>query len=534
MKYTCFLFAVAVVLTSVSCKKQLEEVPYSALSPNNFYKNEADAKAAINGVYSELYSFDLFIQPFWNLTTLDDDHISGADWFLGSSGAGNPQGFWGVAGPWTGCYTIISRANTVLENVVNINSNIDPVIKERILGEAYFFRGWAYYQLVQLYGGVPLRLKSLSADPNSNVPRATVKETYEIAIEDLKIAESKLLPASDPKSGEVGRVNSQVAKVFLAKAYLSMASGSKTGVTIKVRGGNDNAYYSHVKSVVNGYEQFDATQYFTLARDKALEVINSNEYSLFPAWRDVWKKDNRNKREHMWALQSVPGTVFTNDMHSYFNAESLFGTGVVWMSNDHYNNHEVTDSRVLDGVTHNYQAYGANLYFPSWQSDKYAMKNGVSYSNDGNADNKAFTTKFNDVDKPMASASDAYYPFLRYSEVLLMYAEAENEINAGSANAYSKLNMVRSRSNASAAPAGMGRNDFRDFVLEERGREFALENSNRHFDLLRWGIYLGVMNKITSQQNNISKLRAIRNLLLPIPQDEINTNHAITSNNPGW
>ena len=93
---------------------------------------------------------------------------------------------------------------------------------------------------------------------------------------------------------------------------------------------------------------------------------------------------------------------------------------------------------------------------------------------------------------------------------------------------------MRNRSNAGIAPPGMGKDDFRSYVLEERGREFALEGGIRRADLIRWGIYKDVMNKITSQQNNISKLRATRNLLFPIPQDEMNSNKAITENNPGW
>lgn len=534
MKSCCLGFAAATLLSLTSCKKQLEEVPYSFLSPNNFYQNEKDAVAAINGVYNELYTYDLYIQPFWNLTLLDDDHVSGADWYLGNAGAGNPQGYWGVARPWAGLYTIISRSNTVLENVPGI-ADINPVIRDRILGEAYFFRGWSYFQLVQLYGGVPLRLKSLSADPNSNVPRSTVTEVYTAVIDDLLKAEEMLLPASDANSGEVGRVNRYVAKATLSKVYLTMASGSLPSASIKVRGGNDNSYYTYSKTVVAGYESFNSAEYFAKARDKALEVINSGEYALFTDWKDIWKKDNRNKVEHMWELQSAAGTDFTNDLHSYFNARSVFGIGAVWMSNNHYQNYEATDKRVLDGVTHNYQAnWGTYYYYPSWQASQYQVVNGITYNNDGAGDNKAYVTKFNDVDNPMGSTSDAYYPLLRFSEVLLIYAEAENEINPGSSEAYAKLNAVRNRSAASDAPAGMGKDDFRNFVLEERGREFALENSIRHFDLLRWGIYLGVMNQITSQQNNISKLRVLRNLLLPIPQDEMNTNHAITENNPGW
>jgi hypothetical protein len=423
----------------------------------------------------------------------------------------------------------------VLENVPGITTNIDTVVKTRIMGEAYFLRGWAYFQLVQLYGSVPIRLKSLSADPTSDVPRSSVKEVYDVIISDFQKAESMLLWASDPKAGDVGRVNRGVAKGFLAKAYLTMASGAMSGATIKVRGGNDNSYYSYAKSVVAGYASFNSASYFKLARDKAKEVIDSHEYSLFTNWADIWAKANRNKQEHMWELQSMEGTDFINNLHSYFSAGSQFGVGAVWMSNNHYNDYEANDTRVLYGVTHNYKAnWGTYYYYPSWQSGLYQNVNGIAYNNNGGTDNKAYVTKYSDVTSPTAGNSDAYYPFLRYSEVLLTYAEAENEINAGSAAAYTQLNAVRSRSLASSAPASMGQSDFRNYILEERGREFALEGSVRHFDLLRWGIYLGAMNEITAQQDNINKVRSARNLLLPIPQDELNSNKAITSNNPGW
>jgi len=238
------------------CEKVLEEKPHSFLSPNNFYRNGDDAKTAINGVYAELYSWNMYRQPFWNLTVLDDDHVSGADWYLGTSGAGNPQGYWGVDGPWVGCYALISRANTVLENVALIQENIDPDIKNRILGEAYFLRGWSYFQLVQLYGGVPLRRQSLSANPEPNVPRAKVMEVYESIIQDFKQAEALLFPKSHEKSGEPGRANREVAQSFLAKTYLTIASGSLHPVNVKVRGGTTNTPQTHVRTCLRSMGYF--------------------------------------------------------------------------------------------------------------------------------------------------------------------------------------------------------------------------------------------------------------------------------------
>ncbi len=522
------------VASMSSCKKALEEKPYSFYSPENFYRNESDAKAAINGVYNELYTYDLYLQPFWNMTILDDDHVSGADWFLGTTGAGNPQAYFGWDRPWVGCYAIIARANTVLENVVNI-TNIDPDIKNRILGEAYFLRGWAYFQLVQLYGGVPLRLKSLSAEnPETSVPRATVKETYDVVISDFKAAESMLLPLGHAKAGEAGRVNQGVAKAFLAKTYLTMASGASTG-NVTVRGGTDNGYYTYTKDVVKGLEGLDAKAYYTLARDKANEVITSGLYSLTTSWKDLWSIAGRNSKEQMWELQSLAGTAFVNNLSAYFSARSTFGQGAVWTTNNHYNDYEDADKRVLEGVFHNYQTLqGTYIFYPSWQASLYKVVNGITYNNTGSTTaERAYVIKYSSVADPNVANSDAFFPLLRYSEVLLMYAEAENEVNGATTQAYNALNAVRGRANASNAPANMTPEQFRSFVLAERAREFNLEGIRR-FDLMRWGIYLQVMNKISSGQNNISKVRSLKNLLLPLPLNELNSNTAIKGNNPGW
>ncbi|WP_199119425.1 RagB/SusD family nutrient uptake outer membrane protein [Pedobacter sp. ASV28] len=542
------------LLSTSSCKKALEEKPFSFYSPENSYRNESDAKAAINGVYSELYTYDLYLQPFWNITILDDDHVAGADWFLGTTGAGNPQSYWGIDGPWVGSYTIIARTNTVLKNIPNI-TEIDPDIKKRILGEAYFLRGWAYFQLVQLYGGVPLRLKPVSANnPETNVPRATVKQTYDAIIADFKEAETHLFPLGHPKAGEVGRVNQGVAKAFLAKTYLTMASGASTG-NITVRGGTDNGYYTYTKEVVKGLEGLDARAYYTLARDKAQELLssNNNPYVLTASWKDLWSIAGRNNKEHMWELQSLAGTAFINNLGVYFSARSTFGVGAVWTTNNHYNDYDIQDKRVLDGITHNYQTLqGTYIFYPSWQAAQYKIVGGITYSNTGSATaERAYTIKYSGVADPTVANSDAFYPLLRYAEVYLMYAEAENEVNGATTEAYNALNTVRFRSfptyipapppasqtpvpvPEAYAPANMNPEQFRSYVLAERAREFNLEGIRR-FDLMRWGIYLQVMNKISTGQNNISKVRQRKNLLLPIPLNELNSNTAIKGNNPDW
>src|SRR5699024_3093812 len=115
------------------------------------------------------------------------------------------------------------------------------------------------------------------------------------------------------------------------------------------------------------------------------------------------------------------------------------------------------------------------------------------------------------------------YPFLRYAEVLLMFAEAENEVEGGpTARAYNALNSVRQRSNAAPLTRGLSQQQFRSAVFNERGKEFYQEN-NRRYDLIRWGIYLQAMNDLGTVEGVI-KSRSNKHLLWPIPRDEVNSN----------
>ena len=249
----------------------------------------------------------------------------------------------------------------------------------------------------------------------------------------------------------------------------------------------------------------------------------------------------------MWEVQSLAGTAFINNLGVYFSARSTFGVGAVWTTNNHYKDYDVLDKRVLDGITHNYQTLqGTYIYYPQAQAAEYKVVNGITYNNTGSTTaERAYTIKYSGVADPTVANSDAFYPLLRYAEVYLMYAEAENEINGATSDAYDALNMVRFRSFPKTgnpavpvpeayAPAGMTPEQFRSYVLAERARELNLEGIRR-FDLMRWGIYLQVMNKISTGQNNISKVRLTRNLLLPIPINELNSNTALQGqNNPNW
>ena len=157
----------------------------------------------------------------------------------------------------------------------------------------------------------------------------------------------------------------------------------------------------------------------------------------------------------------------------------------------------------------------------------------MTYQYNQSSECLAFTTKYDDCENDALQYPDSYWPFLRYADVLLIYAEAETELGKLE-EAMKYLNMVRKRSNATLMSAVSTQTGMRSSILEERAKEFACEG-DRRWDLIRWGIYLQAMNAIGGRDEaNINKARSERNLLYPIPADEINVNDSISSNNPGW
>lgn len=547
-----------------SCDDFLTEKQYDFIGPDLVGDSEEAKEYWLNGVYFTFNSGDYFqYGAFEQMWELDSDDVSGPPWAMSGIGAGNFPGFWGNNVTWTGPYNIIHRANQALIKVGEMSSLTDES-KNDAIGQLYFLRAFAYFQLVRAYGPCPIHVKPVSEGSEPHQPRAAVTKVYEQIISDLKLAET-LMHSTKSSGYKLGRPGCGAASLLLAKTYLTMASGAApAGTEVTVMGGvaftEENGVrvkiskpksITHHKEVVAGYQDINSLEYFKLARDKANEVIQSGEYDLFKKWSDIWKIENRNTREHVFSLQSISADALLGNSVAY-NFIGLMDLTTMnrlqggWFGlRDHwYELFEEQDSRVLDGVVHRWTGdpellKGQYRYYPAKHKDKVAAedpaygykKEDIFFDNDANA--IARLTKFFCTSNSQEQYGDFPYPWLRYVEAFLIFAEAENEVNGPSTDAYNELNEVRSRSNASAAPANMSKAEFRSFVLEERRRELALEG-NRRWDLVRWGIYLPVMSAIDIDENNVVKRRENKHLLLPIPVAEIDANEAISENNPGW
>lgn len=533
-----FLIGFFITALLASCKKQLTEESYDFLVPSSFYKTEADANAAIIGVYNMLLSNGLY-GNFWQYEN-DSDHASGPAWYFGHIGHGNFLGFWGTDLPWNDRYRMIARCNSVLENVEGMS--INPDVRQRVLGEAYFFRAFCYLDLVRLYGGVPIRLATVASDKEpADMARASVMQVYEQVISDLKQAETMLFPYQDPRSGGVGRVTKDVASALLAKTYATVASGALNGVVInvlteRIADGDNRPYasYPFTKRVVAGHEGVNSADYYELARAKSAEVISTSGRTLFENYMDNFKIPNKHRNENLLNAEFYGALLPEGALVQVYSGFQLFGPatggGWTWATRAYYNNFlehgTKQDERILYGINHQPTILG-KFYFPQ-EDTEYAV-DGYTWRKE---EDKAYTTKYDDVAQKVLGEGNARYPIFRLSDVYLINAEANNELGH-TADAYTSLNTVRRRANTLDAPINMNKDQMRSFILEERGREFLFE-SNRRFDLLRWGIYMEVMNFMNVDRHNVAKARNERSLLLPIPLSEINSNKEINENNPGW
>ncbi|MFD1469596.1 RagB/SusD family nutrient uptake outer membrane protein [Hymenobacter caeli] len=556
--------AASVVLLATGCKGVLDEKPYDFYAPENVYKTADDAEAAIAGVYADFNSYDWFTKPYWEWLSEDDDHASGQPFAMNNIGAGNYLGDYKTPIMFTGPYNIIARANSVLERVPAID--MDVVRKNRILGEAHFLRAFSYFVLVRLFGPVPLRTASLTDITDTNLPRAAVADVYKQIIDDLQQGETLMPYQDEPGAGALGHANKGAAQALLAKVYATIGSASLKGAQLTVQGGPQthtgpqNGFYTYDKDVVAGYEGFDSKTYYQLAKDEAGKLIASGKYSLFPNYMDLWKKSNDNLVEHIFMNQTLSGNLtHTNYVSNYFTSPDLGGRQYLWMDTYFYNTFTANDDRVRQGITHFwFEDYGtgpAYYFYPRSDSAKYRIvkintKPGAvpvkgdttlaSYSNKAQILKYYVPGKAAAPNNPDGTSDAINYPLLRYADVLLTYAEAETELNGNTADARKYFVQVRRRSNQNVTtaqdplldPVGLSQLQLRSAIFAERDQEM-YEESNRRYDLIRWGVFLPVMNKIGITLQNITKTRTPRNLLLPLPVAETQSNTTIAQN-PGW
>lgn len=573
----CLLsFSVAVLCPGCSW---IKEDPSDLVTDTKLGDSEEACAQWVTGVYSK-WIYDMFCWGYFpRMLEFDADYISGPDWLFGTFGAGNFQGEPDLTDAlWKGCYGLIGRANNA-ERHINAMNNITDVTKNNAIGELHFHKAFAYFLLVRAYGEVPIQPETETFDRNQ--PRQEVTKVYDYIIAQLEQATRLLYKNTDPayRHGHVsaGSAAGLLAKVYATEAAYAMPAGTeiivRTGAPYTTESGNKRyaplQTRSFYKRTVPGYESLDPQQLWQQAADWAEAVLDGTygSYELLP-YDQLWLKTNCNASEFLFSVNTVSGdATYKTSVHTQYegyltapNSDFIQSGGWTGCTRHWYDLFDHDDYRITKGVRHRWRNYtqresNSGFYYPyddeytimatgrnlngDWVKDPVAPFNdGVNYYYSADAQCLAFTTKYEDVTDPSIDQADANWPFLRLADVILIYAEALNELDKPG-DALVQLNKVRERSNAQRASMGgskalSSKEKRRSAILEERAKEFACE-ADRRWDLIRWGIYLDAMNALGGfDDSGVNKNRTERNLLFPLPQQEINTNAAITANNLGW
>jgi hypothetical protein len=477
---------VAVFLILGSCNKSFLDVAPQGQQPGDqFWQSEADATKAVNAMYANLREWNQVAFAAIAVESLgaedaekgsapsDATFLNNFDNFTASSTEGQLQGF------WSGQYQEINFANQVLDNVPNIN--MDAALKERYLAEAKFVRAYSYFRLVRAFGDVPLRL-SVPADASEfNIPRTPKAEVYAAIEKDLSEA-AAVLPQSYP-AAEVGRATKGAALALHAKVAMYQQKWQ---------------------------EVFDLTN----------QVISSGQYSLFPNYEALFRIANENSVESVFEIQAKyePGNCDVSNSQ-YSQVQGVRGSqGGGWGFNvptqDLVNAYEPGDPRkdatiIFRGeITPQGDAIPTDGDNPMYNQKSYVPFSTWIECNEGAEQN---------------------IRVIRYAEVLLMNAEAANELG-NTAQALTSLNMVRARArggNDAVLPdvTTTNQDELRAKIWHERHVELAME-FDRFFDLVRQGRAPEVLGP--------KGFKAGVNEVWPIPQNEIDLSAGVLTQNPGY
>jgi len=487
MKNKIVALAIASLLLASCGKDFLDLSPASQVGVTNFYRTASDFTNAVNGAYSSLqlsgqygdwYVFseitsDNTTNPLSGSVTDQDEFDK---FYVRST---NPF----LEARWNNSYQGIARCNAILDR-------IDPIpmpeaLKTQYKGEAKFLRALMYFNLVRVFGDVPLVVNEVkSVSEGYTQGRVAVDQVYKQIIQDLSDAETAL-PVRYAAS-DLGRATSGSAKSLLGKVYLTQ-------------------------------------QNFPAAATKLKEVIDSKAYSLLPNYAEVFRADNGNHAESVFTVQFKKGGLGEGSNYANNFAPEFSGTNVVPLGSTGGNNIVTADVEAA------YEA-GDNRK-PASMASSYTRP-------DGTVVNVRFTRKFLDV-PAQNNDSDNDWPVIRYADVLLMYAEALNERGfAAGGEAFTYLNQVRARAGLPAKTAQQVADQaaFRLAMEQERRVELAFEG-HRWFDLVRTGRAIPVMNAHFARYNIRVGTRLVTvqpyQLLMPVPQNQINVNPGQITQNPG-
>jgi hypothetical protein len=502
-RYLFFLFVLAGLF---SCRKSyLDLNPADQLSKGSFWKTSSDAELGLTGCYNALQNSYLNMDnyPAWDALS---DNAWGYNNYIGTSGAmtapmtsesgGIVTGFYGNA------YSNIAVENYFLANVGSVAASPDDIREWK--AEALFLRSYFYFYLTQFYGDVPMILTPFAVGDTiiNKSPKAVIEAQIE---SDLDTAISNL-PSQSYTTGHAVKASAQFleAKIFLYNQQYTQAAALCNQI---MQSGNFHLYPNYYKMFITQGQGPDNT-----------EIIFSVEY-LSP------NNENNSSVRWGWWMDNLP---LQNLVDEYEMTDGLpISQSPLYNPASPYSNR---DPRLTASICVPGSFYGfVNEGQPNWSERIQYIPVPLQYDM-----RKYVDSSFVSVDA--AQHCENANILMRYADVLLSYAEAQNEAVGPDQSVYDAVNQVRARSNMPSLPAGLSQTDMLTRIQHERRVEMAFEGE-RWLDLKRWNLAATKLNAVGTSQVPTPYTFKSNEYLWPFPQSEIDYYHAHNAElgqNPGY
>lgn len=520
MKKIHILLAFAITLILACDSNFLDRSDPGSGSVENFFNNEQELVYGINGVYNA-FQGDwwggslIHIQPHFDGAT--DNATICCPWEYGFPAVGDgtmsPTSGSIVAWKWNYGYQALTRVNQMLLLIEEGVPGLEEANAKKWEAELRFLRGFIHFEMMNVYGDIPLMTKVLTPEEALELGRTPKEQVFGAIMEDMQYAASNL--ETTPNRGEIGRPSRQAALAYMGKFYLY------------------NGMFSEAASTLQ--------QVIDLEGDAVM---------LDPDYKSLFNGTNESSKEIIFSFQAVgdgagEGSYFqVHYAPPNFSGITSGGWNSMQYTRDLIDDYYMTDGQSIDDSP----LYDSDDIFKDrdprleWTflrpGDLWAglVMEDRNFFYNGAAPNQTYAAnvisqKWCNEETLNNDDTGIDFILLRYADVLLMYAEAQNEAAGPDASVYSAVNKVRARANMPDFPAGLSQEQMRDEIRHERRIEFVMEGT-RYYDLIRWGTAEDVIPSLPELQNRV--FDPAKNYLWPIPQTAIDSNPELIKQNPGY
>ena len=518
-----FIIILSLMIFMNSCSKEfLDKNPTDQLSATVFYTTKSSIDMALASCYATMQD-QIFTSsnPVYDCLT-DNGYDFNNNYGTKTLSQGPITSLSGgyITGVYSGSYQKIARYNIFIKTLADYNKpDVDAALKTTYEAEARLLRAIKYFDLYKFYGSVPLVLEKVDV-ADQYQPKAEASQVLAQIVADIDFAISNLPDKSYASNG--GHFVKASAQVL--KARVLLFDGYNDGGTAK------SEVMAQVKTVTN-------------------EIMSKNYYSIAPSFRGLFCDDlgkQEGNPEFIFSVKYLAPNNFNSNNFGWSQSavylmDASSPGGALLPLKNFANEFEFNNGTSFSVTNPLYDA--ANIYknrdprmAKTIFSGSVTFENGFTLTLLPSATGYSYYKHIqgSDAKDPYANKDGSDWPAMRYAEVLLMYAEAANEVDGPTAAVYSAVNQIRNRAdiNMPALPAGLNKDQMRVAIRHERRIELAFEGF-RYDDLKRWKIAEQALT-IPASEAIFSKTFLKKNYHLPLPQSEIDISHGVLIQNPDY